>query len=66
LFAVIHSESDKPAYETDYCVKEPVNTITDGCYFIDEDTFECVRKKTPEYGEEDVDCDDYHSSRLEF
>jgi hypothetical protein len=66
VFLIIHSQCDKPAYETYYGVKESVNTITDGCYFIDEDTFECVRKETPEYGEENVDCDEYHSSGLVF
>jgi hypothetical protein len=31
-----------------------VNTITDGGYFINENTFECVWKETPEYGEKNI------------
>jgi hypothetical protein len=43
-----------------------VNTITDGCYFVDKNTFKCVRKETPENGEENVDCDEYHSGGLKI
>jgi hypothetical protein len=43
-----------------------VYTITDGGYFVNEDTFKCVRKETPEDGEENVDCDEYHSGGLKF
>jgi hypothetical protein len=43
-----------------------VNTITDGCYFVDKNTFKCVRKETPENGEEYVDCDEYHSGGLKI
>jgi hypothetical protein len=43
-----------------------VNTITDGGYFVDKNTFECVWEKTPENGEEDVDCDEYHTGGLEI
>jgi len=43
-----------------------VYTITDGGYFVDENTFKCVWEKTPEYSKENVDCDEYHSGGLKF